>query len=474
MGSGALNISDESAISYLTKEYDELKKEHLSDVQINEALKQRYRDRFVNQEAAAGEISPQNDIEAEKKYKERAKHLIMISLHVSSMEKSARILKEVLEAQGYRVWICTDMVGGVEFRSSIVQAVRECTVFIPLINNSWAQSGECSDEFSLAKRLHLTSHESGRTTRDKPRLPIFVPFAFSDLDWNAYPHIQLLAASTNFLVHDAPTLQSGNTQKRLDSLLLSMEGFGLSVDLPNHIIEEQKAKKVLLGGSRQGNTASTNGPHEQLIAITESLKAFASSIESVAYNAASNEFKMRSNNQGGGHTASRSNEENEGGGGSLSKEYLGVSNGSMVSTKDSSKGFLMQWWNSLHLKITKIDPSTNEVEGVIIESNLRKQGTSPTGEVVDGKLLHLQPSHPLYHWGKDLFVRVSEFKGLYQPDSYLLSGEATRVSEEANGVKNENFRVLSYKYHLVLRPSELVGVQMGAKSVSSMILKQIL
>ena len=106
-------------------------------------------------------------------------------------------------------------------------------------------------------------------------MPIFVPFAFSNLDWNAYPHIQLLAASTNFIVHDAPTFESGNTTKRLDDLLLSMHGAGLPVDLPERLIKSD-ANEIVLNGT------VTNGPHEQLLAITESLRAFATSIQAFA------------------------------------------------------------------------------------------------------------------------------------------------------------------------------------------------
>ena len=167
------------------------------------------------------------------------------------------------------------MVGGVDFRNAIVDAVKTCTIFLPLINDAWAKSGECSDEFSLAKRLHLTSHETGRTERNQPRLPIFIPFAFSDLDWNAHPHIQLLAASTNFLVHDAPTLESGNVQKRVDDLLLSMNGAGLKVDLPERIKPETNEKQNI-------NQKSSTDPRAQLLSITESLKAFATSIQAFA------------------------------------------------------------------------------------------------------------------------------------------------------------------------------------------------
>lgn len=93
-------------------------------------------------------------------------------------------------------------------------------------------------------------------------------------------------------------------------------------------------------------------------------------------------------------------------------------------------------------------------------------------EVLNGS--ELPPSHPLYKWGKDLFVRTSKFKGEFKKDDLLLSGTADRVSEEANGVDNPNFHPVTYTYHLVVRPNELVGVQQGRVSVSSMILKQVI
>lgn len=258
MGAGA-SITDKEAIELMKDEYESLSKENLPDDVIREKLAKVYKEKYQKVDS---------NLKAQK--------LIMISLHVKSMHKSALLLKQYLESQGYRVWLCTEMVGGVDFRTSIVEAVRSCTVFLPLINDAWAQSGECSDEFSLAKRLHLTSHESGRTKRNEPRLPIFIPFAFSDLNWNDYPHIQLLAASTNFLVHDSPTLEAGNTAKRFGDLLLSMHAAGLPVDLPEELTASS-ANDIITGG-----TTAQNGPHEQLLSITESLRAFATSIQAFA------------------------------------------------------------------------------------------------------------------------------------------------------------------------------------------------
>jgi hypothetical protein len=100
--------------------------------------------------------------------------------------------------------------GGEDFREGIVRAVKRCAVFIPLINEAWARSGECKDEFNLAKRLHLTSTEAGRSAPGAPRVPVLVPIAFAGLDWDAHSHVELLAASTNFIVHPAVDLEHGD------------------------------------------------------------------------------------------------------------------------------------------------------------------------------------------------------------------------------------------------------------------------
>jgi len=125
---GGISISDKEAIDLMREEYDTMVKENIPEKEIREKLSALYNKKFG--------VTNEN-----KQTTERSKHLIMISLHVQSMQKSATILKQFLEAQGFRVWICIDMVGGVNFRTSIVDAVKSCTVFLPLINDSWAQSG---------------------------------------------------------------------------------------------------------------------------------------------------------------------------------------------------------------------------------------------------------------------------------------------------------------------------------------------
>lgn len=115
------------------------------------------------------------------------------------------------------------MIGGVEFRHSIVRGVDSCTVFIILGNNAWALSGECEYEFNLATRRNLTSHETGRTQRGQKRLPIILPIAFSDLDWNAHEHVKMLAANVNFIVHPSENLMCANASATLSKVVESVK-----------------------------------------------------------------------------------------------------------------------------------------------------------------------------------------------------------------------------------------------------------
>ena len=169
---------------------------------------------------------------------------VMISLHVGSMAQSAGQLKTYLEELGLKVWICTvDLGGGEDFRDSIVEAVKSAKVFLPLINEEWALSGECKDEYNLAKRLNLTSHERGRTDRKDHRLPIIMPIAFSGLRWDAHSHVELLAANTNFIVHDKETLECGRVEPTMNAVALSMASYGIDVQLPESLKNQSHGGK---------------------------------------------------------------------------------------------------------------------------------------------------------------------------------------------------------------------------------------
>jgi len=307
------------------------------------------------------------------------------------------------------------------------------------------------------------------------RLPIFIPVAFSDLNWNSYPHVQLLAASTNFIVHDDKTLEVGNLSKCIEQILLSMHSIGLSVDLPESL-------KHINGGQKNHSSSASissasNSPQDQLLAITESLKAFATSIQALAHQSFVNEsilthtIKYPTTTTTNSITTSMSlnsnvtndnnnNNDNDDDDRSrqgllLSQSYLGVSNGSMILTDKkhpASVGYQMKWWNSLQLEILHnqkqqhqqqhIDNEGIEIKGnaddkddndndgdndknhhiiaVVTETNLRKVGISPSGNVIDGR--DMKSDHPLYNWGHNLFVRTSNFKGEFIKEELLLTG----------------------------------------------------
>eukprot|EP01038_Epipyxis_sp_PR26KG_P006390 gene6390-8803_t len=177
---------------------------------------------------------------------------IMISINVKTMGETGELLKSFFERNNITCWICTSMNGGVEFREEIVEAVKKCKIFLPLINDEWARSGECKDEYNLAKRLNLTSHESGRTVEGEKRLPVILPIAFPNLIWNKYSHVELLAASTNFIVHKESAMLEGNEAyiETINSLIRSIKDLGLSdLEIFGELDEKPSQTTVVKGDS---------------------------------------------------------------------------------------------------------------------------------------------------------------------------------------------------------------------------------
>lgn len=203
----------------------------------------------------------------------------MISLHVSSMKPSALKLKEFLEKAGLKVWMCTsDLQGGDNYRNEIVNAVKTCKVFLPLINSEWANSGECADEFGLAKRQNLTSHERGITKEPELRRPIFCPVAFPNLVWTAHPHVELLAANTNFIVHDKPTLLE-NSDNIFQNIALSIAAFGIKMNLKAIGITVDEALLAKHSAGKQEEKASSKELIQELTATLQQQMAFLRSLE---------------------------------------------------------------------------------------------------------------------------------------------------------------------------------------------------
>lgn len=153
----------------------------------------------------------------------RKKAQVMISLCVRTMLPVAQRFQAFLEEHGVSTWICTEMDAGVDFRDAIVDAVDDATVFLPLIDQAWAASGECESEFQYAYRRNLTSSFV-------PRKPVFLPICFPDLDWNEHKHVRLLLASTNALVY-----KPDSEGELLASLALSMKRCGIQFGAGSNI-----------------------------------------------------------------------------------------------------------------------------------------------------------------------------------------------------------------------------------------------
>lgn len=157
----------------------------------------------------------------------------MISLNVRTMTEVAKALKLNIEEQfNAHVWICTDMVGGMVYRDEIVKAVDKAYAVILLVNNDWAESAECEDEYNYAKRLNLTS-------KIEPRQPLLLPIAFPDLDWQKRGHVRLLMSSTNAIVVKEATVSSVWPQLKETLLTLNIPQAVFkkdgSIDFTKHI-----------------------------------------------------------------------------------------------------------------------------------------------------------------------------------------------------------------------------------------------
>jgi hypothetical protein len=121
MGAGA-SITEVDAILLMQDDYIKLKGQNLNENDMRKKLTKIYQQKFLNSKTDDNDVLNDYDdgdddddkvLLVEKANRlNRSKHTIMISLQVRSMHKSALILKEILENQGYKVWICTEMTGG--------------------------------------------------------------------------------------------------------------------------------------------------------------------------------------------------------------------------------------------------------------------------------------------------------------------------------------------------------------------------
>jgi len=336
----------------------------------------------------------------------------MISFHVGSMGKSAKIVQEHLKKElGFSTFICTDMKGGDRYRDQIVKAVKSSKYFIILLNEEWASSGECEDEYSLAKRLNLTFHERSKNAdREKPREPIIVPIAFPNLSWDKHYHVELLAAVTNFVLHEADSLEEGLTQNTINSLFRSIQSYTAT----------EQASKPTTVATNPGNQI------EQLSALLAEATNLLLPLKQ----------QMRRQTGGGGVRGHKN------GGGEqtefeLSKRFLGITHGIMNF--------------SVELNVSEIDDLTdeqgfNECHGVIIYKllSVTKEASNMKSKIgCEAKL----------NW-----------QGSFQKTTGLLSAIETNVIMDDTGVTKKDWKPSEYRLLVGEDGSHINGTISGSSN----------
>jgi hypothetical protein len=131
-----------------------------------------------------------------------------------------------------------------------------------------------------------------------------LPIAFPNLVWDKYPHVELLAASTNFLIHDKPSLTEGDTtllfQQVLQTVIPALISFGIKISLSTQEIQNlgitlQTENQTVDSNSVSKNpTTATKNPTsliKQLIDLQQQQSLIISSLNTQIYNMNNNNSK---------------------------------------------------------------------------------------------------------------------------------------------------------------------------------------
>jgi hypothetical protein len=96
---------------------------------------------------------------------------IMLSYNIRTTSKLAKALKSLFDDNSdYSAWVCEiDLKPGQDWRTTIGKMVMMCDVFVMLVNPEWVTSGECNDEYNMAKSRNV---KTGRPLM----IPIFLEY----------------------------------------------------------------------------------------------------------------------------------------------------------------------------------------------------------------------------------------------------------------------------------------------------------
>jgi hypothetical protein len=169
-----------------------------------------YRNEMKNLTSATGHPTKSeiSQVELERMVSQAPTVDVFISLEVESSLVIGRSLKEYLERNfGATVFMCDDVINGPTFREQIIDNLEKCRVFIPIVNEQWAESTECGEHFNYARQMNLALHKMRRSRAPTPRMPVILPVHDKGFNHLAYQETRLLASSTNFtpINFDDPT-----------------------------------------------------------------------------------------------------------------------------------------------------------------------------------------------------------------------------------------------------------------------------
>jgi len=180
---------------------------------------------------------------------------VMISLHCATMKNDAVALQKQFTLHNVSTWVCLDMSGGAAMRDDINWAAMNCKVFVALMNENWAKSGECKWEFNIAIRCGITQS-----------YPVIIPVVVDNLDFNKYIHIKAIMANTNGIFFDRTNLTKthGEIFNSVASIL------GKKAEIVEEI-KEKISKESILEELKQQNKvlSSLKEQVEQMIKVNQ-------------------------------------------------------------------------------------------------------------------------------------------------------------------------------------------------------------
>jgi len=113
----------------------------------------------------------------------------MVSFCTKTQTNFVAKLTSKLEASRIRVWNCLKIKAGEKWVDLIAQNVEDAEIFLLVIDEAWANSPECMQEFMFARQLNLQSQNVK---------PVLLPLLF-EFDFKKFAHLKMMFASLQFM-----------------------------------------------------------------------------------------------------------------------------------------------------------------------------------------------------------------------------------------------------------------------------------